>query len=75
MDKKNLALFFVVLAVVLISLISSMGGLDRYSVLSGPFSVIWIFLTGSVFWFVFTNLSKKGIEKPIAFLPDRYRSY
>lgn len=75
MDKKNLALFFAALAVVLVGWISGMGGLDGYSVLSTPVIMIWIFLTGSVFWFVFTNLSKKEIEKPITFLPDRYRQY
>ncbi|MDD5474041.1 MAG: hypothetical protein PHU34_07815 [Candidatus Methanoperedens sp.] len=74
MDKKNLAIFFIVLVVVLASMIYSMGGLGRYSVLSGPFIIIWIFIAGSVFWFVFTNLSKKEIEKPNAFLPDRYRT-
>jgi hypothetical protein len=75
MDKKSLALFFVSLAVVLAGWIYEMGGLNGYSVLSGPIIMIWIFLTGSVFWFVFTNLSKKEIEKPNAFLPDRYRQY
>lgn len=75
MDKKNLALFFVVLAAVLLWWISGMGGLDGYSVLSGPIIMIWIFLAGAVFWFVFTNLSKREFEKPNAFLPDRYRQY
>lgn len=75
MNKKNLVIFFVVLAAVLVLWISGMGGLNGYSVLSGPVIMIWIFLTGSVFWFVFTNLSKREIEKPIAFLPDRYRPY
>lgn len=75
MDKKSLALFFVALAVVLASMIYSMGGIGQYSVLSGPFIIIWIFIAGSVFWFVFTNLSKKEIEKPNAFLSDRYRPY
>ncbi len=74
MDKKNLAIFFVALAVV-VGWIYSMGGLNAYSILTGPIIIFWIFLTSSVFWFVFTNLSKKEIEKPIAFLPDRYRSY
>lgn len=75
MDKKNLALFFVALTVVLVGWIYEMGGLNGYSVLSGPIIMIWIFLTSSVFWFVFTNLSKREIEKPNAFLPDRYRQY
>jgi hypothetical protein len=75
MDKRNLALFFVALAVVLIGWIYGMGGLNGYSVLSGPVILIWIFLTGAVFWFVFTSLSKKGIENPIVFLPDRYHPY
>ncbi len=75
MDRKSLALFFVALAVVLVGWIYEMGGLNGYSVLSGPIIMIWIFIAGSVFWFVFTNLSKKEIERPIAFLPDRYRSY
>lgn len=75
MDKKSLALFFVALAVVLVGWIYEMGGLNGYPVLSGPIVMIWIFLTGSVFWFVFTNLSKKEIEKPNAFLSDRYRPY
>jgi len=72
MDKKNLVLFFAILAVVLIGLSPGWIGWAWYS---GPVIAIWIFLTGAVFWFVFTNLSKKGIEKPIAFLPDRYRQY
>ncbi len=75
MDKKSLAIFFIVWIMVLASMIYSMGGLGRYSVLSGPFIIIWIFIAGSLFWFVFTKLSKKEIEKPNAFLPDRYRPY
>ncbi len=71
MKIKNVVLFIIAMIVVLVGSIFWLG---RIFVLTTPF--IWIFISASIFWYIFTPLGQKGGEKPDTFIiPDKFRIY